>query len=348
MTVGSQTPAIADLLDEANALEASGRALDAIDLLDAADRALWHGALERRLVELRHSAFGELQATASVTPWPEVAPFEAPLRDGLPVVPIEDLTASVLRSGILEHGCVRVPGAVPRPRCERLAEDIERGFAAVTAHDAAGSSAPTAWYAPFPHTADVSTGPSLSVQRKRAANAGSLWSVDSPRLLQEVCVLTEEVGLRALIKDYIGERPVMSARKSNLRRVPIDAFLADWHQDGAFLGKGIRTLNVWITLSDCGVDAPGLDIVPKRLHDVVETGTEGTIFDWAVSPQKVAEVAGAAIVRPVFEAGEALLFDELFLHRTACEPGMTTQRYALENWYFAPSDYPSRQIPLVY
>ena len=32
---------------------------------------------------------------------------------------------------------------------------------------------------------------------------------------------------------------------------------ADWHQDGAFLGEGISTLNLWLPLSDCGDDAPG-------------------------------------------------------------------------------------------
>jgi hypothetical protein len=51
--------------------------------------------------------------------------------------------------------------------------------------------------------------------------------------------------------------------------------------------------------------------------------------------------------RPIFEQGDALLFDELFLHRTACEPEMTRERYAIETWLFAPSVYPDKQIPLV-
>ena len=36
-----------------------------------------------------------------------------------------------------------------------------------------------------------------------------------------------------------------------------------WHQDGAFMGD-VRALNLWLSLSRCGDEAPGLDIVPRR------------------------------------------------------------------------------------
>ena len=53
-------------------------------------------------------------------------------------------------------------------------------------------------------------------------------------------------------------------------------------------------------------------------------------------------------VRPLFHAGDALLFDDLFLHRTAIDPSMTRPRYAIESWFFAPTDYPKGQVPLVW
>ncbi len=37
----------------------------------------------------------------------------------------------------------------------------------------------------------------------------------------------------------------------------------------------VRTVNVWITLSPCGLDAPGLDVVPRRIDHLVETGSHG-------------------------------------------------------------------------
>ena len=37
----------------------------------------------------------------------------------------------------------------------------------------------------------------------------------------------------------------------------------------------------------------------------------------------------------------------MFLHRTAAGPGMSRERYAMENWFFAPSAYPEGQIPVL-
>ena len=136
--------------------------------------------------------------------------------------------------------------------------------------------------------------------------------------------------------------------KTVLRRVSPTAGGADWHQDGAFLGDGIRSLNVWLSLSDCGITAPGMDVVAKRLDEIVPTGGEGANFDWSVAPGEAERAAGeAGIVRPHFEPGDALLFDHLMLHRTASEESMTDQRYAIETWFFAPSAYPPEQVPIV-
>ena len=44
---------------------------------------------------------------------------------------------------------------------------------------------------------------------------------------------------------YLGERPALSANKCTLRRVPVDT-ATNWHQDGAFLGEEMRTLNLWL------------------------------------------------------------------------------------------------------
>lgn len=74
----------------------------------------------------------------------------------------------------------------------------------------------------------------------------------------------------------------------------------------------------------------------------------------------VEEVAEGTVTRPIFEPGDALIFDHLNLHRTAIDPGMTRDRYAIEAWFLAPSTYgtmmadageqrpPRDQVPLVY
>jgi hypothetical protein len=151
-----------------------------------------------------------------------------------------------------------------------------------------------------------------------------------------------------VIAGYLGERPALAVDKCTLRKVPLDTS-TDWHQDGAFLGSGIRTVNLWVALTRCGEDAPGLDIVPARLDGIVETGTEGATFQWSVGQGVVDKVATAAPVRrPVFEPGDALFFDDLFLHRTAIDAAMTHERHAIESWFFAPSVYPEKYVPMVF
>jgi hypothetical protein len=91
-----------------------------------------------------------------------------------------------------------------------------------------------------------------------------------------------------------------------------------------------------------------MDIVPRRL-DLVPTGTEGSYFEWSVSPQVAEEAAGdTSIVRPVFEPGDVLMFDELCLHSTALDPGMTETRFAVEGWFFGPSAFPDNYTPLAF
>jgi hypothetical protein len=137
----------------------------------------------------------------------------------------------------------------------------------------------------------------------------------------------------------------VSANKSVLRRVKPDAGSA-WHQDGAFMGN-VMALNVWLSLSRCGDVAPGLDIVPKRIEEIVETGTDGALFNWSVSPAVAEREAGeAGIVRPIFNPGDAVLFDDRCLHATAVDPSMTKTRYAIESWFFAPSAFPDGYAPI--
>ena len=182
-------------------------------------------------------------------------------------------------------------------------------------------------------------------------NKGSgTWLADSPRLLFDLIETFEAAGMRSTVTGYLGERPAISVNKATLRRAAPTVSTEWWHQDGAFLGEGIRALNVWLALTDCGRDAPGMDVVARRLNGVVESGTEDADFEWSVGRRLVDRVSEGRISRPVFRAGDALLFDHLCLHKTAASEDMTKTRYATETWFFAPSAYPDpqRQVPLVF
>ena len=206
-----------------------------------------------------------------------------------------------------------------------------------------GDHAEESWYAPFP----LPNNQKLRETRPWVESGGGLWTVDSPRMLFDLMETLKDKRIDRLVGDYFGERPAISVGKSTLRCVPLTAG-TEWHQDGAFLGRDIRTVNLWIALTPCGVDAPGLDMIPRRLSSIVQTGTHGTLFDWSVGHEMAMQAAqGRPLVSPHFKAGDAVFFDQLLLHRTGMRPSMTRKRWAIESWFFAPSSYPMEQEPLV-
>jgi Phytanoyl-CoA dioxygenase (PhyH) len=336
-------------LERADELVERGKLVEAVDALTEANRSRRDPELERRLVRVRHEAFAEIDHAGDTSAWPSVSTDTPDIVAG-PVVLPGELTADRVRRGILGHGYVHVPGLVPEHWVDRLVEGIDRSLAAAEAFEAGASQAETTpWFEPFKPAASYPAVMKRQVGNRRTwvRESGGVWTADSPRMMFELFDAFEDVGITHLVNSYLGERPAIAVDKCTLRRVGTDSN-SDWHQDGAFLGLDIRVLNVWIALSRCGRDAPGLDIVPRRLDHIVETGTDGSIFTWSVGPGAVDRVAAdTPVSRPMFEAGDVMLFDELFLHRTAVDPAMSRPRYAVETWLFAPSMYPERYVPLV-
>ncbi len=342
-------------LDQAAALVDQGRPLEAIEALTAANRSHRSPDLERALVDLRHRSFEAVPRipVADLPPPVSAEPAAGPLPELTP----DQLDPTSLRDGLARHGCVLVRGLIPPEQAQRLADGIDAALAAFDDFDAdAGSDGGSdsrshdgaddgGWYSPFvPQPGAYRVGG----RRQWVRASGAVWTADSPRMLFELVELVDRTGIGELVTAYLGERPALSANKCTLRRVPLTA-QAGWHQDGAFLGQHVRTLNLWLALGRCGTDAPGLDLVPRRFDHVVETGSEGAVFDWSVSPEVVAREAGATeVLRPEFLPGDALLFDHLLLHSTAVTDQMTRERHAMETWFFSPSAYPGGQIPLVY
>lgn len=334
---------VAASLARAAALVAENRLLDAIDLLHAANRHEPDPAVETRLAELRNRAFPLVEAASRFETWPPALDVAASGPAIVPVVSPADLTADRVRRAILTHGCVRVPNLLPTEAAARFVHDIEHTIEVRTENQHRPLVPQPPWFSALPLPADQAE----SLGRPWIASGGGLLACDSPRLLEQIFTTYEDLGLRDLLTDYLGERPILSANKCTLRRVGNTN--ASWHQDGAFIGSDIRALNVWISLTDCGDDAPSMDVVPRRLDHVVETGTGGAIFDWSVGPDVVDALAvDHPVTRTAFNAGDALLFDEFFLHRTAVGDHFTRDRYAIESWFFAATGYPTGQVPLVW
>lgn len=314
--------------------------LEAIELLSEHNRLSADTHIEKQLIDLRVQGFHD-------TAWPTpTMPFPPATATGIPKAIIPEITAAqlnatILGSAVLQHGSLLVRNLVPKTQIETLRNDIEQ---AVTQRN---KKEKNPYYSPSDF---LNTHYKLGVGRKFIAETGGVWAADSPRSFFDVMELYKQLQLKKLLADYFGEAPCVSVKKWVLRRVDPIAGEADWHQDGAFMGKDVRSMNLWIALSDCGGNSinPGIDIVPHRFEDIVQTGTDGARFDWTVGPAYVEKNFSATPwVRPAFKAGDALFFDHMNLHRTAWSPAITGRRYAIECWFFAASASAHNQIPML-
>ncbi len=312
-----------------------------IERLGEANRAERSLETERRLIELRHAAGIRILDAADPDPvFPEADFARMPAADGLPGVTSAELTPELLRAGILTHGCLLVRGLVDRDSALRFAQQIDRAFAERERHDT-GSPIADGYYEEFnPHSR---FNPQMG--RGWVKEGGGLLASDSPRLSFEMTEMFRAARVPELASAYLGEPALSSLHKTTLRKAEPSVGGA-WHQDGKFMGP-VRSLNLWLSLSRCGDESPGLDIVPRRFDDFVTTFTDEAVFEMQVSQAKAREAAGdAGIVRPIFEPGDAVLFDELCLHQTGSDPAMPKPRFAIESWFFGGSAFPADYAPI--
>ena len=311
---------------------------------------------EVKLVALRHAVgIRRLDEAQKGAAYPEPAFDRLPDRNGdLAGIEPTQLSPEVLRAGILRDGCLLIRGAVDRDARPRS----RRGDRPCLPSPREGPGellAGTAWRSlgtPEKGGAHVL----LRVHADSPISQGALSRLDSGRRrplgrrlpappLRDVATPSSAPDWGPRYGGYLGEPPLISVQKCTLRKVDPDAGRG-WHQDGAFMGD-VRALNVWLSLSHCGDEAPGMDVVPRRLDGILTSGQEGADFNWSISEQVAEEAAGeTGIVRPIFEPGDVLLFDDLFLHTTAAEPSMPKSRLAIESWFFGASASPEQYSPL--
>ena len=334
-------------LAQAEALTDKGHWREAIALLGSANRLQPSVELERKLVDLRIQAHQAIDWPERATPW---AGDWADVSERTPsVLEIDavDFTAENLAAGVLGHGALIVRNLVPREVTGELIDHIENTIAAREQDDEAS---------PWDYQSPFVTGKPGQFQSKDAAKRakvkkGSIWVPESPRTMQRLIELYDEIGLRAILSDYLGEAPALSVRKWVLRRIMPDAMEAGWHQDGKFMGTEYNSVNMWLPLSECGegARAAGMEIMPNLSREIFETGTRGAAFKWTVGKELVEDLKKDwPIQHPHFEPGDALFFDHYNLHRTAFGEHLTEPRYAVESWFFGSSGIPAKQMPILF
>lgn len=330
-------------LKEVSPLVKAGDWRNAYETLATLNRKNANARLERAMVDIL------LQAKASDRKVKVARPGDSPLTfkgssvcGVIPEVPASALTAGKLQDAIQNHGYLLVRGLLSAANSAELRDTIDNAMharMAMAAPDASGA-ANSPWYYESPHFPGTHTSFAAMTTKQKHQPTGSLMVVDSPRGAFQVLEHYRAMDLNALLRDYFGEPAVIATRKWVFRVVQSGQLAGGWHQDGQFMGAGAKALNMWTALTPCGdgTTAPGLALIPKRIHEIMEYGTGGANINWVVGPEVIAKLsAEAPVVRPYFGAGDALFFDHLSLHCTGHAKDQDTNRHALESWFYAAS-----------
>ena len=106
-----------------------------------------------------------------------------------------------------------------------------------------------------------------------------------------------------------------------------------FHQDTRILG--VPLVNVWIPLSACGVEIPGLEVVARPLPELEETINEGENLYAGMGVEIAAKgvlkkFGEQALWHPAFVPGDALMFQGTTIHRTHVTPTMRRERISID------------------
>lgn len=308
--------------------------------------------LEQRLVEWRVRGFNRCERTGSPPTWPPAYSDRFDGTEGIPEIHFKELDSDALLSGVLGKGGLVVRGLMDAETIAITKNHIDRAFAARRAQALGrAASSDLIW---FHRSGSLPGRPAefATLGSEDVPATGSIWCVDCPPAAFDLIEFYRRRGLAQLLAGYFGEPATLSVKKWVLRCVePINGGSAGWHQDGRFLGdESIRTVNLWVALSDCGTgaDAPGIELVVGNQREIYPTGTHGADFDWTVGQGLVDQIARRSqVVCPRFRPGDAVFFDHYNLHRTGFGTNQAQNRYAVETWFFARSTAPAKQQPLL-
>ena len=300
-----------------------------------------------RLAELRRDAFSLLDRDPGATRWPPAFEDPFPGETGLIELSSAEATPELVGGAIQHHGCALVRGLLAPDVAEHLREMVESAFVALEAHHEGEPVADTSpFYVPLEPHPDFLPSAQNTIEGRADLRWFRVCTVDAPRPMFEVIDAYENAGIGDIVRAWLGARPVLpGGGKWSLRRMP-KRKISGWHQEASVFPRvPIRTINVWLTLTACGDDSPSLDVVPRRetaIHPANET-------NFMMLPDQVdGIIGGAPRVSPRYDPGDAMLFDEMLIHRTNTDQSMEGLRYSIESWFFAPSGHPLDLGSIVY
>jgi ectoine hydroxylase-related dioxygenase (phytanoyl-CoA dioxygenase family) len=115
------------------------------------------------------------------------------------------------------------------------------------------------------------------------------------------------------------------------------------HCDGPILSKHTYSINFWVPLVDCGVDAPGLQLVPgpfeplqKLLKHDWQTNFVDHERELEMQEFYSTERDGGKRFIPHLRKGDVIVFHNWIVHGSYSTPQMTKPRTSFELRFNAP------------
>ena len=158
--------------------------------------------------------------------------------------------------------------------------------------------------------------------------------------------LIERSKLPEITRQYFTEGSVCPYQYCVVRYQRLDLKHQSYrfHQDGSYHSRKPEDhlgLTIWIPLTDCGEDAPTLQLYPRHIHTILP------LPDGVQSPclfceeDTVLERFRGKLWQPVMSAGDVLVFDHFVVHRTYITRHMTRERQSADVRLFPKESVPS-------
>lgn len=162
--------------------------------------------------------------------------------------------------------------------------------------------------------------------------------------------------LRLILRQLLGSPIFFNLAESACRKILADRpeLLIPAHQDGFFDHQPPwRHINCWFPLVPCGIDAPGLEVLPAGLNTMLSPTQPGKA---AVAKYGFTECEDYVrdhpelCWHPALNPGDVLIMNEYAIHRSYGTETMTRTRYNMELRFVSGANIPEdlqRQYGLI-
>ena len=151
--------------------------------------------------------------------------------------------------------------------------------------------------------------------------------------------------LPAAYRSYFGEGCVSYYQHDTVRyqRPDISHLSYPFHQDGSYHSRDAAqhtSLTTWIPFVPCGVDAPGLQLYPYKLDEVLPLPDGKQMPYLFADEEEVLGRFGDRLWAPTMNLGDVLLFDGFTVHRSHITSEMHRERNNADVRVFPKSRLP--------